>query len=66
MQSDKPSNGSDRLTEIQYKTGRPTEAIEAFFAERRKLGLGVGLDENGNLIYGENAAGKKATTPKDG
>lgn len=28
-----------------------TSEQDAFFAKRRKLGLGVGLDENDNLIY---------------
>lgn len=28
----------------------PTPQSEAFFAEHRKLGLGSGLDENGNLV----------------
>lgn len=38
---------SDRFIELMSKPG-PNE--EAFFAERRRLGLGVGLDENGNLV----------------
>ncbi len=29
---------------------RPTPEAIAFFAERRRLGLGVGLDENGDFI----------------
>ncbi|MBP0485188.1 hypothetical protein [Sagittula salina] len=33
------------------KMGEPGEHEEAFFARRRRLGLGVGLDENGNLVY---------------
>ncbi|WP_018698197.1 ParD-like family protein [Amorphus coralli] len=31
----------------------PTAEEEAFFAERRKLGRGVGLDENGRLVRQE-------------
>ncbi len=33
---------------------------EAFWERRRRLGLGVGLDENGNIVYG------KDTPPDDG
>ena len=38
----------NRMIELWSKPG-PGE--EAFFAERRRLGLGVGLDENGNLVH---------------
>ena len=38
---------SDRFDELMAKPGPNGEA---FFAERRRLGLGVGLDENGNLV----------------
>ncbi|MBP0484051.1 hypothetical protein [Sagittula salina] len=31
--------------------GEPGPDEEAFFARHRKLGLGVGLDEAGNLVY---------------
>lgn len=32
-------------------TRKPSEREKAFFAERRRLGLGVGMDEEGNLVY---------------
>lgn len=41
---------NDRLIE---KMGQPGPAEEAFFARRRKLGLGVGLDAAGNLVRQE-------------
>lgn len=34
------------------ETLTPSAAEEAFWAERRKLGLGVGLDDAGNLVIG--------------
>ena len=46
----------DAFTE---RMARPSEAEEAFFAERRLLGRGVGLDAGGNLI---SAAKDDATT----
>lgn len=39
------------------KMGRPRPDETAFFHQRLKLGLGVGLDEAGNLVRGK-AAGK--------
>jgi hypothetical protein len=37
--------------------GRPSAAEEAFYAERRALGRGVGLDAGGNLVRaGDDAA----------
>jgi|TARA_R100001039_G_C1772346_1_gene63441 hypothetical protein len=33
--------------------GKPSKEEQAFFARRRRLGLGIGLDENGNLVYAE-------------
>ena len=38
----------DAFTE---RMAQPSEGEEAFFAERRLLGRGVGLDAGGNLIY---------------
>ncbi|ETW11000.1 hypothetical protein ATO8_19304 [Roseivivax marinus] len=38
----------DRFTDLMGETG-PAE--EAFFADRRRRGLGVGLDEKGNLVH---------------
>lgn len=39
------------------KMGQPGEGEEAFFARRRRLGLGVGLDAAGNFVR-EKAARK--------
>lgn len=44
----------DAFTE---KMSAPSPSEQAFFAQRRKLGLGVGLDAAGNLIH----AGPDAT-----
>ncbi|EMD83272.1 TA system antitoxin ParD family protein [Pacificimonas flava] len=33
------------------KMGQPSAGEEAFFANRRRLGMGVGLDESGKLVY---------------
>ncbi len=33
---------------------QPSEIEDAFFAKMREDGLGVGLDDDGNLVYGEN------------
>jgi hypothetical protein len=30
---------------------KPDAKVDAFWAERRRLGLGVGMDEAGNLVY---------------
>lgn len=35
---------------------QPSEMEEEFFARRRALGKGVGLDAAGNLVYAENDA----------
>lgn len=40
------------------KMAQPSPEEEAFFARRRQLGLGVGLDEGGNLV--REKAGRKA------
>jgi hypothetical protein len=32
-------------------TRKPSEREKAFFAARERLGLGVGLDDDGNLVY---------------
>lgn len=37
------------------KMGQASPEEEAFWERRRRLGLGVGLDENGNLVFGEDA-----------
>lgn len=38
---------------------RPTPQAEALFAERRRLGLGSGLDDNGNLVHASNLMARK-------
>ncbi|WP_282026293.1 TA system antitoxin ParD family protein [Limimaricola cinnabarinus] len=38
----------DRFTDLM---GEPGPEEEAFFADRRRRGLGVGLDEEGNLVH---------------
>ena len=40
------------FTRFAEETLTPNTNEEAFWAERRKLGLGVGLDDHGNLIVG--------------
>jgi hypothetical protein len=44
----------DSFTEVMAESG-PDE--DAFFARRRQLGLGVGLDAAGNLVRAEPEAG---------
>ena len=38
---------------------RPTPQAEALFAERKRLGLGSGLDDNGNLVHASNHMARK-------
>lgn len=38
---------------------RTTPQAEEFFAERRRLGLGSGLDENGNLVHASELIAEK-------
>ncbi|HEY8602704.1 ParD-like family protein [Tsuneonella suprasediminis] len=45
------------LDSFVEKMGQPGSDEDAFFARRRQLGLGVGLDEGGNLVR-ERAAHK--------
>ena len=45
------------LDSFVEKMGQPGTDEDAFFARRRQLGLGVGLDEGGNLVR-EKAAHK--------
>lgn len=40
----------DRFTDLM---GKPGPEEDAFFADRRRRGLGVGLDEKGNLVRAE-------------
>ena len=39
------------LEAFTERMGKPTEAEKAFFASRRKLGQGVGVDAGGNLVF---------------
>ena len=45
----------DKFTE---RMALPGEHEEAFFARRRRLKLGVGLDENGNLVQADETPKK--------
>ena len=53
--SDKDQFDLDKFAEAMSK---PSPEEEAFFARRRELGLGVGLSEDGDLIYGRNMSRK--------
>ena len=44
------------LEEFTNKMAEPTADEHKFFTERRMLGLGVGLDASGNLIYAKDGA----------
>jgi hypothetical protein len=37
------------------ETREPSEAELAFWEDRRRRGLGVGMDEEGNIVYGTSA-----------
>ena len=39
-----------RIREINEKMAEPSKRELEFFKERRRLGIGVGLDENGKLF----------------
>ena len=41
----------DAFTE---RMGHPSEAEESYFARRQALGLGVGLDAGGDLVYAKD------------
>ncbi|MGS4987510.1 hypothetical protein ACVDG9_06050 [Roseibium sp. RP-7] len=57
-----PPNKLDTLTD-KMAVPRPNE--EAFFEERRRKGLGVGLDDNGNLVNASDCANKKPSPHLD-
>ncbi|MEQ5872529.1 hypothetical protein J4E08_21955 [Sagittula sp. NFXS13] len=40
------------------KMGEASQAEEAFYAKRQAIGLGVGLDAGGNLVYAKDAAAR--------
>lgn len=47
-------NGEEQevfLEEFSDSMWRPSPEMEAFFADRRRRGVGVGLDEKGNLVH---------------
>ena len=48
---------SDKFNEVMTT---PTAAEENFFAERRRLGLGAGLDAAGNLVHAATLISKPA------
>lgn len=48
LSNDEEAAWLDAFTE---KMGQPSQAEESFFAQRRALGRGVGLDAGGNLIH---------------
>lgn len=58
----KPPNKLDTLTDKMAVPG-PNE--EAFFEERRRKGLGVGLDDDGNLVNASYRANKKPSARKN-
>lgn len=37
--------------EVTKKMAEPSKEAIEFFKERRRLGIGVGLDENGNIVH---------------
>ncbi|MGS4987506.1 hypothetical protein ACVDG9_06030 [Roseibium sp. RP-7] len=57
-----PPNKLDMLTEKMAVPG-PNE--EAFFEERRRKGLGVGLDDDGELVSCGNIADQKPAAHED-
>ncbi|MBN2740981.1 MAG: hypothetical protein JXR35_08775 [Rhodobacteraceae bacterium] len=46
------------LDQFADAMSKPSPEEQAFFARRRELGLGVGLSEDGDLIYGRNSSKK--------
>ncbi|MDG4674766.1 hypothetical protein P9A16_26935 [Shinella sp. 838] len=53
LQEDEEAAWLDAFT---TKMAEPTTAEQEFFAQRRMLGRGVGLDAGGNLIYAKDDA----------
>jgi hypothetical protein len=45
----------DALAEIQW--GPPSSTEVAFFADRRRRGMGVGMDDAGNILDGKASPG---------
>jgi hypothetical protein len=48
--SETPSADQDEFNNLCDTLTEPSPREEAFFADRRRKGIGVGLDENGDLI----------------
>lgn len=40
------------LDQLEALQDQQSQAEEAFFADRRRRGLGVGMDPDGRLVYG--------------
>lgn len=53
LSADEKESWLDAFSEAMAEPGRDETA---FFARRRKLGLGVGLDADGNLVYAKSSA----------
>lgn len=52
MTDPKPDESDPKWTEwFIEKMGQPGPDEEAYFERLRRLGLGVGLDEDGDLVY---------------
>ncbi|NKI59614.1 hypothetical protein HCG46_15175 [Labrenzia sp. PO1] len=60
--SPEPPNKLDTLMDQMAVPG-PNE--EAFFEERRRKGLGVGLDGDGNLVGANDSANRKPSAHED-
>ena len=54
-----------RLDAFIDKMATPGPNEEVFFEDRRRKGLGVGLDENGDLIKERDRADKKPSAHED-
>lgn len=52
VDKEKPSVEDESwVDEFLEKMSRPSEVEKDFFAQRKALGLGVGMDEDGKLVY---------------
>lgn len=60
-----PSDDERWLDDFIQRMARPGPAEGAFFERRQRLGLGVGLDANGTLIYARDAKLSPNTGMKD-
>ena len=63
MTDPKPDESDPKWTEwFIEKMGQPGPDEEGFFERRRRLGIGVGLDEDGKLVYEEDLPEAKKTS----